>query len=104
MAPFHEFQGGQILIDGRDIRSFDLQAYHRQLGIVPQLPFLFSGTVADNIRYARPGASDEEVAEVAQRVGQGDWLEALPQGLDTEVGEEGKALSMGQRQLVALAR
>ncbi len=104
IARFYEFQGGRILIDGNDIRTFDLQAYHRQLGIVPQIPFLFSGTVADNIRYAQPEASDEEVATVAQRIGRGDWLEALPDGLQTEVGEEGKALSMGQRQLVALAR
>lgn len=104
VARFYEFQGGELLIDGRDIRTFDLQAYHRQLGIVPQVPFLFSGTVADNIRYARPETTDEEVAAVAQNIGWGDWLEALPDGLDTEVGEEGKALSMGQRQLVALAR
>lgn len=104
MARFYEFQGGQLLIDGRDIRTFDLQEYHRHLGVVPQVPFLFSGTVADNIRYARMEASDEEVALVAQRIGGGDWLEALPEGLQTSVGEEGKALSMGQRQLVALAR
>ena len=104
VARFYEFQGGEILIDGRDIRTFDLHTYHRRLGIVPQVPFLFSGTVADNIRYARPQATDEEVAAVAQNIGWGDWLEALPNGLDTEVGEEGKALSMGQRQLVALAR
>src|SRR5213079_2319479 len=69
VARFYEFQGGQILIDGRDIRTFDLQAYHRQLGIVPQAPFLFSGSVADNIRYAHPEASDKEVATVAQRIG-----------------------------------
>jgi len=104
VARFYEFQGGELLIDGHDIRTFDLQAYHRQLGVVPQVPFLFSGTVADNIRYTRPEASDEEVDEVAQYIGWGDWLEALPDGLNTEVGEEGKALSMGQRQLVALAR
>ncbi len=104
VARFYEFQGGQILIDGHNIRSFDLQAYHRQLGIVPQVPFLFSGTVADNIRYARPDATDEEVERVARQIGWGDWIEALPDGLNTEVGEEGKALSMGQRQLVALAR
>ena len=104
VARFYEFQGGELLIDGHDIRTFDLQAYHRQLGVVPQVPFLFSGTVADNIRYARPEASDEEVDDVAQYIGWGDWLEALPDGLNTEVGEEGKALSMGQRQLVALAR
>ncbi|HEY5005049.1 MAG TPA: ABC transporter ATP-binding protein, partial [Ktedonobacteraceae bacterium] len=104
VARFYEFQGGQLLIDGRDIRTFDLQEYHRHLGVVPQVPFLFSGTVADNIRYARMEASDEEVATIAQRIGGGDWLEALPDGLQTSVGEEGKALSMGQRQLVALAR
>ncbi|HYK86537.1 MAG TPA: ABC transporter ATP-binding protein [Ktedonobacteraceae bacterium] len=104
VARFYEFQGGQLLIDGHDIRTFDLHDYHRQLGIVPQVPFLFSGTVADNIRYTRPDASDAEVEAIAQRIGYGDWLDALPDGLQTEVGEEGKALSMGQRQLVALAR
>lgn len=104
IARFYEFQGGQLLIDGRDIRTFDLHDYHRRLGIVPQTPFLFSGTVADNIRYARPDASTEEVEAVARKIGGGDWLEALPEGLETVVGEEGKALSMGQRQLVALAR
>jgi len=93
-----------LLIDGRDIRTFDLHDYHRNLGVVPQVPFLFSGTIADNIRYARPEASDEEVAAIARQIGSGDWLEALPDGLQTLVGEEGKALSMGQRQLVALAR
>jgi ABC-type multidrug transport system fused ATPase/permease subunit len=71
---------------------------------VPQIPFLFSGTVTDNIRYARPDSSDEVVAEVARRIGGGDWLDALPDGLNTEVGEMGRGLSMGQRQLVALAR
>jgi ABC-type multidrug transport system fused ATPase/permease subunit len=104
VARFYEFQGGQILIDGRDIRSFDLSDYHRHIGIVPQVPFLFSGTVTENIRYARPEATDADVAQVAQRIGNGDWLEALPEGLETVVGEGGKALSMGQRQLVALAR
>jgi ABC-type multidrug transport system fused ATPase/permease subunit len=104
VARFYEFQGGQILIDGQDIRTFNLRDYHRRLGIVPQSPFLFSGTVADNIRYAQPDSSSEEVASIAQRIGNGDWLEALPDGLETMVGEEGKALSMGQRQLIALAR
>lgn len=104
VARFYEFQGGQLLIDGHDIRSFDLHDYHRRLGIVPQIPFLFSGTVANNIRYARPDATDEEVASVASRIGNGDWIEALPEGLETLVGESGRALSMGQRQLVALGR
>ncbi len=104
IARFYEFQGGEILIDDHNIRTFNLPAYHRQLGIVPQIPFLFSGTVADNIRYARPEASDAEIERVAQSIGNGDWLEVLPDGLQTLVGETGKALSMGQRQLVALAR
>jgi ABC-type multidrug transport system fused ATPase/permease subunit len=92
------------LIDERDIRSFDLDSYHQRLGIVPQSPFLFSGTVTENIRYAHPAASDEEVETIARNIGHGDWLEALPDGLNTLVGEAGRALSMGQRQLVALAR
>jgi ATP-binding cassette, subfamily B, bacterial len=104
VARFYEFQGGQLLVDGEDIRSFDLPSYRRQLGIVPQTPFLFAGTVADNIRYGKPGATDDEVRAVAHRVGGGDWLDALPQGLSTAVGEEGRGISLGQRQLVALAR
>ena len=104
VARFYEFQGGHLLVDGLDIRTFDLYSYRRQLGVVPQSPVLFAGTVADNIRYGKPDASDEEVMAVASRVGGGDWLDALPQGLVTPVGEEGKGISMGQRQLVALAR
>ncbi|MFF0869155.1 ABC transporter ATP-binding protein [Nonomuraea sp. NPDC003560] len=101
---FYEFQEGRLLIDGHDIRSLDLGAYRRQIGAVPQAPFLFSGTVADNIRYPRPDAGDDEVLAAAAAVGGGDWIEALPHGLATDVGEHGRALSMGQRQLVALAR
>ncbi len=101
---FYEFQDGDLLIDGMDIRTFDLPQYRRQLGIVPQSPFLFSGTVADNIRYPKPEASGAEVDAAAHAVGNGDWIAALPDGLATEVGEYGRSLSMGQRQLVALAR
>ena len=104
IARFYEFQGGQILVDDVDVRTFELASYRRQLGIVPQSPFLFTGTVADNIRYSRPDASDEEVEQTAVTIGHGDWLETLPQGLKTEVGEGGRGLSMGQRQLIALAR
>jgi ABC-type multidrug transport system fused ATPase/permease subunit len=104
VARFYEFQAGQLLIDGRDIRTFDLAGYRRQLGIVPQIPFLFAGSVADNIRYGRPEAGDEAVRQAAGQVGHGDWLESLPAGLAGEVGEGGRGLSMGQRQLVALAR
>ncbi|GAA2314720.1 ABC transporter ATP-binding protein [Nonomuraea roseoviolacea subsp. roseoviolacea] len=101
---FYEFQEGRLLVDGHDIRTLELGAYRRQIGAVPQAPFLFSGTVADNIRYPRPEATDEEVLAAATAVGGGDWIEALPHGLATDVGEHGRALSMGQRQLVALAR
>ena len=104
VARFYEFQAGRLLIDGEDIRTFNLNSYRCQLGIVPQTPFLFAGTVAENIRYGRPDATDAEVLEAARRVGGGDWLAALPQEMATEVGEEGKGISMGQRQLVALAR
>jgi ATP-binding cassette subfamily B protein len=104
IARFYEFQGGQILLDGKDIRTFELQSLRSQIGMVPQTPFLFSGTVADNIRYPRPDATDAEVEEAAKRIGGGDWLDVLENGLQTEVGEQGRALSMGQRQLVALAR
>lgn len=104
IARYYEFQGGQILIDGLDIRSFDLGSYRRHLGIVQQSPFLFAGTVGDNIRYGNPDARDDEIAAVAHSIGGGDWLAALQNGLDTPVSEEGKGISMGQRQLVSLAR
>jgi ATP-binding cassette, subfamily B, bacterial len=101
---FYEFQDGRILVDGRDVRSFDLAQYRRHLGIVPQEPFLFSDTVRENIRYGRSDAADEEIEAVAYQISDGDWLDALPNGLDSDVGERGANLSMGQRQLVALAR
>ena len=104
IARFYEYQQGRLLVDGRDIRTFDLTQYRRQLGIVSQVPFLFSGTIADNIRYAAPGAPEEEMLRLAKRIGDGEWLDALPNGLYTEVGERGNRLSMGQRQLVALMR
>ncbi|MCB0118764.1 MAG: ABC transporter ATP-binding protein [Anaerolineales bacterium] len=104
IARFYEFQQGRLMIDGRDIRKFDLTQYRRQLGIVSQVPFLFSGTVAENIRYAAPGVPEDEMLRLAKRIGDGEWLETLPNGLHTEVGERGGRLSMGQRQLVALMR
>jgi ATP-binding cassette subfamily B protein len=104
IARFYEFQGGELLVDGRDVRTLDLGQYRRHVGMVPQEPFLFSGTVRDNVRHARPDATDEEVNQAAMQVSRGDWLADLPEGLDTNVGERGANLSMGQRQLVALAR
>ena len=105
IARFYEFQQGRILVDGVDIRTVDLRQYRQQLGIVSQTPFLFSGTVAENICYACPtDTSREEMEALARQIGEGEWLETLPQGLDTEVGERGARLSMGQRQLVSLMR
>ncbi len=104
IARFYEYQQGHLMIDGRDIRTLDLSQYRRQLGIVSQVPFLFSGTVAENIRYAAPGVPEEEMLKLARKIGDGDWLETLPEGLHTQVGERGGRLSMGQRQLVALMR
>jgi ATP-binding cassette, subfamily B, bacterial len=104
LARFYEFQDGSILVDGRDIRTLDERQYRRCLGIVPQVPLLFSGTVADNIRYGRPEASAAEVEHAARMIGGGAWLANLSKGLATPVGERGSQLSMGQRQLVALAR
>jgi ATP-binding cassette subfamily B protein len=104
ISRFHEFQGGAIRIDGRDIRSLDLTDYRRQLGIVPQVPFLFSGTVIDNVRYASPEVLPAEIEALARRIGDGEWVETLPEGLETQVGERGVRLSMGQRQLVSLLR
>lgn len=104
VARFYEFQGGAITIDDHDIRSLDLTAYHERLGIVAQSPFLFDGTVRENIRYGKRDAADAQVEAVARMIGGGDWIANLPDGLDTECGERGSSLSMGQRQLVALSR
>jgi ATP-binding cassette, subfamily B, bacterial len=86
------------------VRSFDLAEYHHRLGVVPQEAYLFSGTVADAIAYARPDASMDEIEAAARSVGAHDMITALPGGYDHEVGERGRNLSAGQRQLIALAR
>lgn len=105
IARLYEFQSGLILADGQDIRSFDLSDYRSRLGIVSQIPFLFSGTVFENICYACPGSSSiSDIEKIAKQIGDGDWLETLSHGLETEVGERGSRLSMGQRQLVSLMR
>ena len=104
VARFYEFQGGQISIDGVDIRQLDLGDYRARLGMVTQSPFLFDGSVRENIRYGRPDADDVEVLASARHVGGDEWIAGLPNGLDSQVGERGTSLSMGQRQLVSLAR
>ena len=104
IARFYEYQEGEILIDDINIRDFDLIALRQQMGIVSQVPFLFAGTVEENISYGCPGCSRDKILEIGYQIGDGEWLETLPNGLDTEVGERGSQLSMGQRQLVALMR
>jgi ATP-binding cassette subfamily B protein len=105
IARFYEFQKGRILIGGIDIRSIDLTTYRQQLGMVSQIPFLFSGSIMENVCYACARHLDEgEIEALANKIGNGEWLESLPNGLMTEVGERGSRLSMGQRQLVSLMR
>jgi len=104
IARFYEFQSGSILIDGYDIRDLNLTSFRKQLGMISQTPFLFSGTVAENIQYACSGSTLHEMTELARQIGKGEWMETLPEGLQTQVGERGGQLSMGQRQLVALLR
>jgi ATP-binding cassette subfamily B protein len=101
---FYEFQDGELLIDDIDIRKFDLPALRRNMGIVTQVPFLFDGTVEENICFAAPNINREEITHLANQIGNGEWLETFSNGLDTQVGERGAHISMGQRQLVALMR
>ncbi|MEJ7582733.1 MAG: ABC transporter ATP-binding protein [Acidimicrobiales bacterium] len=95
---------GRILIDGHDLRSVTLASLRHQLGVIPQEPFLFSGSIRDNVTFARPDASEQDVDDTCRAVGLGDLLDRLPDGLDTAVHERGVALSSGERQLLALAR
>jgi len=101
---FYEPKSGQILIDGYDIRKVKMKSLRRQIGIVPQETILFSGTIMDNIRYGRIDASDEEVIAAAKIVGAHEFIERLPKGYETRIGEGGAGLSVGQKQLIALAR
>jgi ATP-binding cassette subfamily B protein len=104
VARFYDPQRGRVLVDGHDLRGVQQHALRRQLGIVPQEGFLFSGSVRENIAFGRPEASLEEVEAAAAAVGAAEFVAALPEGIETEVGERGVQLSAGQRQLVAFAR
>jgi len=104
IARFYEAEKGNVTIDGYDVRSVTQQSLRRKIGIVPQDPFLFSGSIEDNIRYGHPEASHEEVIEAAEAAGVHSLITRLEQGYDTQVGERGSNLSAGQRQLVCLAR
>ena len=104
VARFYDVTGGAVLADGVDVREYDLAGYRHQLGVVPQESYLFSGTVGDSIAYGRPDATQAEVEAAARAVGAHEMIEALPGGYDHPVGERGRNLSAGQRQLVSLAR
>ena len=104
VARFYDPTEGRVLIDGHDLRDVTERSLRSQLGIVPQEGFLFSGTIRDNIAFGRPDATDEEVKAAACAVGAREFIEALPEGYATEVGERGGHLSAGQRQMVAFAR
>jgi ABC-type multidrug transport system fused ATPase/permease subunit len=104
VARFYDPQRGRVLVDGHDLKGMRQQALRRQLGIVPQEGFLFSGSVRENIAFGRPEATLEEIEDAAAAVGATEFIAALPEGVETEVGERGVQLSAGQRQLVAFAR
>jgi len=104
VARFYDPDSGRVLVDGHDLRDVTEHSLRSQLGIVPQEGFLFSGTIRDNIAFGRPDAGDDEVQTAARAVGAHEFIERLPDGYDTEVGERGGHLSAGQRQLVAFAR
>jgi ABC-type multidrug transport system fused ATPase/permease subunit len=104
VARFYDPDHGRVLVDGYDLRDVTEHSLRSQLGIVPQEGFLFSGTIRDNIAFGCPDATDADVHQAAAAVGAHDFIERLPDGYDTEVGERGGQLSAGQRQLVAFAR
>ncbi|MEK6261794.1 MAG: ABC transporter ATP-binding protein [Planctomycetota bacterium] len=104
LAKFYLPNSGRVLVDGRDLQRLQTESLHRQFGLVLQQNFLFMGTVADNMRFAKPEATPEELREVCHRLDCLDLIESLPQGFDTEVGERGGHLSLGQRQMVCFAR
>jgi ATP-binding cassette subfamily B protein len=104
LARFYDPTAGAVLVDGVDLRAYDLSAYRRQLGYVPQEGFLFTGSIRDNIAYGRPDASEEEVEAAAVSVGADQFISELANGYETAVSERGRSLSAGQRQLIALAR
>jgi ATP-binding cassette subfamily B protein len=104
IARFYEFQEGDILIDDTSIREFNLKEYRKQIGIIPQTPFLWADTIENNIKYCCEVADRENVKLALEQAGGSDWIEEMSKGLDTYIRERGSLLSMGQRQLVVFAR
>jgi len=101
---FYDPQRGHVRVDGQDLRGVQLDSLRRQLGVVPQEPFLFAGSIRDNLAFARPDASEEEVRAACRAVGIDELIERLPQGIETPCHERGVTLSSGERQLLALVR
>ncbi|MFI6097182.1 ABC transporter ATP-binding protein [Lentzea sp. NPDC051213] len=104
VARFYDATAGTVLIDGVDVRTYDLSAYRQRLGVVPQEAHLFGGDVAENVAYGRPAATNTEIQRAVEAVGALPMVATLPAGFHQPVGERGNQLSAGQRQLVALAR
>lgn len=104
IARFYDVDDGEVLVDGIDVRDVTQRSLRLQMGIVPQDPFLFSGSIADNIRFGKPDAPDEEVEEAARLSNAHDFITDLPEGYDTQIQEGGVNLSLGQRQLLCIAR
>ena len=104
IARFYEFQGGDILVDGKSIRDYDLTEYRKHIGIIPQTPFLWADTVENNIKYGYESATKEDVIKALDISGGSEWTKSLPDGLETNVRERGTLLSMVQRQLIVFAR
>src|SRR5438270_478106 len=104
LARFYDIQQGSVLVDGHDVRDVTQQSLRSQIGVVLQEPFLFTGTIRDNIRYGRLNATDEGIEEAARAVGAHDLIMQLPDGYETPIRERGRNLSVGQRQLISFAR
>lgn len=101
---FYDVTGGKVTIDGKDVRTLSLKSLRSQIGMVQQDVYLFSGTIRDNIAYGKPGASMDEIIEAAKRANIHDFIEELPDGYETFVGERGARLSGGQKQRISIAR
>jgi ATP-binding cassette subfamily B protein len=101
---FYDPDQGKILIGNQDLKNVTLDSLHEAVSLIPQVPYLFDGTILENIRYGRPDATDEEIVEICNLIGASDFIEILADGYETQVFERGKNLSAGQRQMITIAR
>ena len=101
---FYDPSSGRVLIDGYDIRNVQLESLRKQIGVVPQEPFLFAGSIRENVGFSRPEASDDEIIEALDASGLMPMVDSLPDGIDTVIHERGASLSAGERQLIAISR